>query len=247
MEWKNIRLLLSYDGNQYHGWQRQRGEVTIQGTIEEKLYMMLEERVRLVASGRTDAGVHALNQVSNFQTRSNIPPFAIKKGLNSLLPLDILVKAAEYVPMAFHARYDARSKTYEYRILNKEEPDIFRRHYSWHIRSPLDVATMRDCLSALVGGHDFSSFRSSGGKDGDPFRSVMEAKIHGPDDDLLRVVIEADGFLRHMVRNVVGTIVEVGLGKMEMSKFAEILRSRDRKMAGVKAPPQGLFLVNVNY
>ena len=248
MDKKNIRLILAYDGNRYHGWQRQNNGVTIQEVIEEKLAIMCKAPVKLISSGRTDAGVHALSQVCNFKTRSPIEPEAIKRGLNALLPNDIYVKKAGYTPHEFHARYSAISKTYEYRILNRKSPDIFLRQYVWHIRSPLDKNEMAKCLSILKGSHDFSAFKSSGSNNTNPVRSIFRADLQGPEkEDIIRVVIEADGFLRHMVRNIIGTVVEVGLGKMKLDAFREVLNSKNRQSAGIKAPAQGLFLVSVHY
>ncbi len=247
MNSKNIRLDLAYDGSHYHGWQRQNNALTIQETIEGKIEMMVCESVKLIASGRTDAGVHAVNQVCNFKTRSNIDPSAIKKGLNSLLPDDILVRDAEYVPFEFHARYSAKSKVYKYRILNQEDPDVFMRKYLWHIRTPLDLKVISKCLGLLLGRNDFSSFRSSGSGNMDPVRSIMRAELHGTERGLLQVIIKADGFLRHMVRNIVGTVVEAGLGRISSNGFEKIFESRDRQSAGIKAPPQGLFLMEVQY
>lgn len=244
---KNIRLILAYDGSHYHGWQRQKNRLTIQGIIEEKIQVMVGEPVTLIASGRTDAGVHAVNQVCNFITRSQITPEAIKNGLNSLLSNDIFVRDAQYVPIEFHARYDAKSKIYEYRILNRKEPDLFQRKYHWHIRGPLDTDEMAKCLALLVGRYDFSSFRSSGSGNINPVRSLMRAELHVPEDGHLKVIVEADGFLRHMVRNIVGTVVEVGLGKISCGRFKEIFASKDRRLAGIKAPAQGLFLMHVKY
>lgn len=247
MDLKNIRLIVAYDGTRYHGWQRQANAVTLQEVIEDRLQVMTGASHRLVASGRTDAGVHALNQVCNFLTRSSIPLSSLKKGLNSLLPDDIWIKEADEVPIDFHSRYNAKSKIYEYRILNSETPDIFHRHFLWRIGPRLNVAAMADCLSHLTGTHDFSSFRSAGSGNMDPVRSVSRAEIRGPEDGRLRIIIEADGFLRHMVRNIVGTVVAAGLGKLSPSRFKEIFVSKDRRLAGVKAPPQGLFLAAVNY
>jgi tRNA pseudouridine38-40 synthase len=238
---------LAYDGSRYHGWQRQNNALTLQETIEEKIEMMVCEPVRLIASGRTDAGVHAVNQVCNFKTRSNLDPETIKKGLNGLLPDDIFIRNAAYVPFEFHARYSVKSKVYEYRILNKEDPDVFMRKYLWYIKTPLNLKVMVKCLGHLLGRYDFSSFRSSGSGNLDPVRSILRAELHGTEKGLLRVVIEADGFLRHMVRNIVGTVVEAGLGRISFSGFEKILESRDRRSAGIKAPPQGLFLMDVQY
>ena len=247
MDDKNIKLIVAYDGTRYHGWQRQQNEITIQEILEEKIQVMTGEPVTLVASGRTDAGVHALNQVCNFRTRSSIPLKSIQKGLNSLLHDDIFIKDAEYASLEFHSRYSAKSKIYEYRILNSETPDIFQRNFLWQIRPALDIETIAVCLAHLRGSHDFSSFRSSGSSNTNPVRSVLKAEINGPENGLLRIVIEADGFLRHMVRNIVGTVIEAGLGKISFNRFKAIVDSRDRRLAGVKAPPQGLFLVNVRY
>jgi tRNA pseudouridine38-40 synthase len=244
---KNIRLSLAYDGSRYHGWQRQNNALTIQEIIEEKIEMMVCEPIKLIASGRTDAGVHAVNQVCNFKTRSNLDPGTIKKGLNGLLPDDIFVRDVAYVPFEFHSRYSAKSKVYEYRILNEEDPDVFRRNYLWYIKTPLDLKVMAKCLAHLLGRHDFSSFRSTGSGNMDPVRSILRAELHGTEKGLLRVVIEADGFLRHMVRNIVGTVVEAGLGRISFSGFEKILESRNRRSAGIKAPPQGLFLMDVQY
>jgi len=247
MDQRNIRLVVAYDGTRYHGWQRQANAVTLQAVIEDRLQVMTGASHCLIASGRTDAGVHALNQVCHFVTHSAIPLPSLKKGLNSLLPADIFVKEAAQVPLHFHARYSARSKVYEYRIWNSEAPDIFQRHFQWHIRPYLSVEAMAVCLSRLLGRHDFSSFRSSGSGNLDPVRTILKAEIQEPEKGSLRIVIEADGFLRHMVRNIVGTVVAAGLGNISPRRFEEIFASKDRRLAGVKAPPQGLFLVEVRY
>lgn len=245
---KNIRLVLAYDGRNYHGWQRQgRGEVTIQGILERAVERMTGEPVTLIASGRTDAGVHALHQVCNFITGTGIDPESIQRGLNSIIPDDIRVRRAEYAPLTFHSRYGARSKTYEYRVLNRREPEVFLRLYTWHIPGRLDSDKMAECLRLLQGRRDFSSFRSSGSGNIDPVREMRRAEIQVPGEDLLYFVFEADGFLRHMVRNIMGTLVAVGRGKMDVRGFEEVLESRDRRRAGVKAPPQGLFLKMVRY
>ena len=247
MDRKNIRLTLAYDGTAYHGWQRQENARTLQEVVEGRIRVITGETVRLTASGRTDAGVHALNQVCNFTTRSAIPPLDLKNGLNALLPDDILVREASVVPPGFHARYDARRKTYEYRILNRRDPDIFLRHYAWHVRPALDTGEMERCLAVLKGRHDFSAFKSAGSANRNPVRTLTRAEIHSPENGVLRIVVEADGFLRHMVRNLVGTLVEAGLGKRDVADIRKVLDSRDRRMAGIKAPARGLFLMAVRY
>ncbi|MBW1887667.1 MAG: tRNA pseudouridine(38-40) synthase TruA [Deltaproteobacteria bacterium] len=246
-EKKNIRLILEYDGSLYHGWQRQKGVSTIQGVMEDRIQMMIKDLVKLIASGRTDAGVHALNQVCHFITKSKIDPKSFRRGLNSLLPNDIVIKKAEYAPLDFHSRYHAKSKTYEYRILNQEQPNIFLRNYTWHIRSKLELMEMERCLSLLEGKHDFTSFRSSGSGNMNPIREMMRAEIHGPEEGIICLIFEAEGFLRHMVRNIVGTVFEVGRGRIGFDQFVEIFQSKDRCMAGIKAPSQGLFLKEVRY
>lgn len=244
---RNIRLILEYDGSRYHGWQRQNREITIQALIEEKIRVMTKESVKLIASGRTDAGVHAFCHVCNFITYSQIDPSSFKQGLNALLPEDIFVKQVEDVPVDFHSMYNAESKTYEYRILNQEDPNVFLRLYTWHISRHLDREEMRKCLSSLCGEHDFSTFKSTGSGNLNPVRKMMRAEIHEPDKGLLYFIFEANGFLRHMVRNIVGTVVEVGQGKIGSDDFVAIFQARDRTKAGVKAPPQGLFLTDVRY
>ena len=244
---RNIRLVVAYDGTRYHGWQRQKNGLTIQAVIEERLQLITQSPVKLLASGRTDAGVHALNQVCNFKTPSQIPIDTLKRGLNALLPPDIFVKEAAVVPLEFHSRYGAKSKIYEYRILNRQNPDIFCRNVLWHIRFPLDVETMSECLSIIEGTHDFSAFKSSGSANTDPIRTLLSNCIESDEDGVLRIIVEGDGFLRHMVRNIVGTLVEAGTGRMDLKRFGEVLESGDRQMAGTKAPPQGLFLVAVMY
>lgn len=247
MSIKNVRLDLSYEGTRYHGWQRQKGGPTIQGVVEEKLQTMVHEPVTVIASGRTDAGVHALRQVCNFTTTAKIPPEGLKKGLNSLLPKDIRVREVRDMPLDFHARYHAKSKTYEYRILNRKEPDLFQRRIVWHVRPSLDIKEIKKCLALVEGTHDFSSFCSSGGAHTTPVRRIIRAELYGPQDSLISLVFEADGFLRHMVRNIVGTLVAVGLGKIDSIGFQKIFESRDRTAAGMKAPAQGLFLTDVGY
>jgi tRNA pseudouridine38-40 synthase len=244
---KNIKLVLEYDGTAYHGWQRQKNSITIQEVLEENLKLILSEPITLMGSGRTDAGVHALHQVCNFTTSSNLSPDTLRRGLNSLLGGDISISRAEYVPPEFHSRYSVRSKIYEYRIWNKREKDVFLRRYSWQVRESLNLGKMKECLELLIGRHDFSAFKSTGSRNRDPVREMLRADLFINGGGLITIVFEADGFLRHMVRNIVGTVVEAGRGKTSVDEFKEIFFSLDRTKAGVKAPPQGLFLTMVNY
>jgi tRNA pseudouridine38-40 synthase len=247
MAQRNIKMILAYDGSRYRGWQRQKAGETIQQSVEERLRIILQEPVCVIASGRTDAGVHALGQVCHFRTGSRLGVDVIRKGLNALLPEDIFVREISQVEADFHARYSAKGKAYEYRILNREDRDPFQRQYVWHVRTPLDVAGMSVCLSTLEGTHDFSSFRSTGSGNTNPVRTMYRAGIGRGEGGRLSILFEADGFLRHMVRNIVGTLVDVGQGRIDPSGFEAILEARDRRQASSKAPPQGLFLVEVRY
>ncbi len=248
MDKRKIKMVLAYDGTRYHGWQRQKNALTIQAIVEDKIQILTRNHAAVIASGRTDAGVHALHQVCHFLTNSPMAPESIRKGLNSLLPEDILVRHAEQAPLDFHARYSVKSKTYEYRIVNQEQPDLFLRRYAWHMPRKLDADGMEACVSLLRGRHDFSSFKAARSENLNPVREIIRAELHGlRDSALIRFVFEANGFLRHMVRNLVGTIVEVGAGRIGPEEFLKILEAKDRKRAGLNAPPQGLFLTMVRY
>ncbi len=246
-EQRNIRLILEYDGTRYQGWQRQKQGDTIQAFLEDRLQIMTKEPVKVIGSGRTDAGVHALHQVCNFFSRTGIEPEAIRRGLNSLLPDDISIRKAGYVPLDFHSRYGALSKSYEYRIWNRKERNVFLRNHTWHVPEILDLVEIKRCMSSLIGWHDFSSFKSSGSGNRDPVRDMMRGEFKGPEEGILCFCFEADGFLRHMVRNIMGTLVDVGKGRLDYDGFMEIVQSKDRQKAGIKAPPQGLFLTMVTY
>jgi tRNA pseudouridine38-40 synthase len=246
-EEKNIKLIIAYDGTGYFGWQRQPNQPTIQSAIEEKIGLMVGKPISLIASGRTDAGVHALHQVANFRSSSTIAPSAFLKALNSLLPDSIIIKEAEYIHFDFHARYDAKSKIYEYRIYNEKTKSPFLRHYAWHMPRSLDLQAMEKCLDIVQGTHDFSSFCSAGNGEINPIRNMAQAKLKIHDSNMLSFYFEANGFLRHMVRNIMGAIVKVGLGEISIARFIEILESKDRQESGAKAPPGGLYLVNVLY
>ena len=244
---RNIKLLIEYDGTNYHGWQVQPNGLTIQEVIEKKVEVMTGQPVRLIASGRTDAGVHALGQVANFRTSATIPVEGFCRGLNSLLPPDIVIQSAEEVETDFHAQHGVKRKTYRYLILNQEVPSAIYRNYAWHIPLPLDVSAMQDAARILLGKKDFSTFRAANSDANDPVREVFQAGWSMKEGKFLAFTIEADGFLKYMVRNIVGTLVEVGRGKVSSEEFQRILETRDRRQAGVTAPAQGLVLVEVTY
>ena len=245
---QNFRLDIEYDGTAYHGWQRQTNARTVQGTIEAVLETMTAQSVTLIGSGRTDAGAHATGQVANFCVKTRLTSGVFLRGLNSLLPEDIVIKDCREVEESFHARYDAQSKVYHYRILNRPIPAALNRQYAWHITKPLDLEAISKAMICLKGKRDFSAFEAAGSSQKHAVRTVIQLSLTGKDADGYVVFsIEADGFLRHMVRNIVGTLVDVGLGKTSTGDFESILLSKDRKQAGITAPAHGLFLRDVRY
>ena len=243
----NFKIIIEYDGTRYHGWQRQKDDRTVQQEIENAVSTMTGSRVTLNGSGRTDAGVHALGQAANFLCETDLSEAVFQKGLNSILPDDIVIKDFRLVDAGFHARYDVKSKIYHYRIINRNLPPAIGRQYAWFIRRKLDPATMRSAIAHIIGSHDFKSFEGTGSPRSHTTRSIMAADLIEQEDGALIFKIEADGFLRYMVRNIVGTLVDVGLGKITSADFSDILASKDRRNASATAPAHGLFLVEVKY
>jgi len=244
---KNFKLTIEYDGTAYHGWQRQKQDRTIQGEIEKAIMTMTGKRVALIGSGRTDAGVHAFGQVANFHCETNLIPKTLQTGMNSLLDGDIVITACSWVDAHFHARYDAKSKTYSYRILNRREPAAICRQYAWFIRNTLDVDAIQEAIFHIVGKHDFKAFEGAGSPRSTTTRQIMHAELVRQEQGYLIFNFKGDGFLKFMVRNIIGTLVEVGNGKITLNGFKQILLSRDRNQAGATAPPHGLFLMHVGY
>jgi len=245
---RNIKLILEYDGTNYHGWQSQIGSgmPTIQDTLELALVTLTHEEIKTYSSGRTDAGVHALGHVANFKTASSIPSAAWAPALNHVLPKDIRVLISEEVPGDFHARFSALGKLYTYRILNRRASSALYRRYAWHVNLPLNMRRMKLAAASFVGKQDFSSFRGSGCTAKSPVRTIRSVNIKKA-GDFIEIGLEADAFLQHMARNIAGTLVEVGLGRFSPEEVKRIIESRDRTMAGRTAPPQGLYLVMVSY
>jgi len=243
---RNIKLLIEYDGTNYHGWQIQPNGITIQEVLQKNLAIMTRQRVRLIGSGRTDAGVHALGQVGNFHTDSSIPVDGLRRGRNSLLPSDIVIKSAEDVSPDFNAQLMAKRKTYVYWILNRETPSALQRCYSWRYPVPVDLKAMQEAAQILVGRNDFSSFQAVDADTANPVREIFRADWLDK-SPFLYFAVEADGFLKQMVRNIVGTLMDVGRGKVSLEEFKDIFMARDRRRAKMTAPPQGLFLLKVVY
>lgn len=244
---KNFKLLIEYDGTGYAGWQRQKSDRTIQEEIEKALMVMTRQKITLIGSGRTDAGVHALGQVANFKCDTKLTSEVFLKGLNSLLPADIVIKSCESAPVEFHARFDAISKAYRYCILNQDTPVAIGRQYVWQIRRPLNIRAMEEASKYFQGVHDFKAFEGTGSPRASTVRNVIRAEVSAHQDGKITFDIEANGFLRFMVRNIVGTLVDVGMEKLSLQSIPEILLSRDRSRASATAPPQGLFLMSVTY
>jgi tRNA pseudouridine38-40 synthase len=244
---KNFKLIIEYDGQAYHGWQRQKKDATIQGEIERAIEKMTGRDVSLIGSGRTDAGVHALGQVANFKCDTYLAPDVLQKGLTSLLPADIVIKSCERVAGDFHARYDVKSKTYLYRIHNHSVAPAIGRQYVWHIPFRLHLKEMQLSLAFFAGTHDFKAFEGAGSPRQHSIRTVTRVALTPREDGRLDFEIEADGFLRHMVRNIVGTLVAVGSAKMTRTSLEALFYSRDRRLAPPTAPAQGLFLKQVSY
>ncbi len=244
---QTFRLIIEYDGSAFHGWQRQKKDRTVQETIEKALAIMTREKVTVIGSGRTDAGVHALGQTAGFKTRSRLDSRTFLNGLNSLLPGDVVVRACDPMPDSFHARFDVRSKHYRYHILNRPIAPAIGRQFVWHIRKPLDTTAMTDAAAILLGTHDFKAFEGAGSPRDHAIRTVTDSTINLTGGGSLTYDIQANGFLRFMVRNIVGTLVDVGVGKIGKQEVQSILQSKDRSRAGATAPPQGLFLMDVTY
>jgi len=258
---RNIRLVIAYDGTDFHGWQRQPNAPTVQACLEDAVGKLLGERVQVWGSGRTDAGVHALNQVANFKTACPIPCENLVKALNDVLPTTVRIKEADEVPDEFHARYDARAKTYRYRVLQAPICSPFLWRFVYHHPYPLDRVSMAKAARLLEGEHDFTSFAGADGAEtprrgvstGREAASGMVRRIYQsrvlwrPRTSLLIYEVRGSGFLHHMVRNIVGTLIEVGRGKLAPQDVFRILKERNRARAGPTAPARGLCLVKVEY
>ncbi len=241
---RNIRLLIEYDGSAYAGWQRQAGDPTIQAAIEDALATLLREPVTLTGAGRTDAGVHARGQVANFRCAATLGAERIARGLNGILPDDIAILACEEASSSFHARFDAVGRRYSYAI--STSPVAIDRRDCWHVKYPLDPGVMREAAASIVGAHDFTSFCRAGSEVTHHRCAVREARWDVAGHRLL-FGITADRFLHGMVRTLVGTMVDVGRGRIDAGELSRMLDARDRREAGPAAPAHGLVLEEVYY
>ena len=243
---RNIKLLLEYEGTHFQGWQSQAHKRTIQDFLELIIGKIVNHRVKLITAGRTDSGVHAKGQVINFHTTSPISLSNLIRAINTMAKPDIVILSAEEVSEKFNARKDAQLRWYRYRILNRNLPSVFESGYSFHYRYPLDIEKMQKAGNCLIGRHDFTSFNGSPKLTENPIRTVKEFTVTR-EGDMIYIDIKAHAYLHHMVRTIVGTLIEIGRGKMKYTQMKKILDSKDRKKAGSNVPPQGLFLMEVKY
>ena len=246
---KNLKLTIEYVGTSYHGWQSQPGLPTVQGVLQEALSAASRQPVALRGAARTDAGVHAVGQVASLQVSDRVEPHRLQGHVNSLLPDDIGVRRVDVVPESFHARHSARGRVYRYQIVDEGFISPFLRPFAAHSRRPLDVEAMDTAARLLIGRRDFSAFRAAGDLSESSVKEIRRSAI-AIEDGALRVItytVEADSFLQHMVRNIAGTLMEVGRGRFTPGKISEILDARDRRLAGPTAPALGLCLEEVLY
>jgi len=243
---RNLKCTVSYDGTNYHGFQRQDNALAVQEVIERALESLVKKEIKIIAASRTDSGVHAKGQVFNFKLESSIPTAKFPIALNTKLPDDVVILDACEVFNDFHARYHTSDKIYEYQIYNSKFPSPFYRNYAYHIYNQLDLDLMKKGAEYLVGKHDFSSFRSSGCNAKKPVRRIFSINID-KEDKLIKLSIHGNGFLYNMVRIIVGTLVKVALGRIKPEAIQDILLAKDRSKAGPTAPAQGLILKKINY
>lgn len=239
-------MTVCYDGKDFAGWQVQPRQRTVQGCIQDGLARLMGNPVTIHGSGRTDSGVHALGQVFHFQGNARIPAERMVAAVNTCLPKDIAVCEASLAEPGFHARFDVKEKTYRYRILNTPVRCPLKHHYTWHVPEPVDLQAIRTVLPELTGTLDFAGFAASGSPRSSTVRTLSQAKAWKEDAEII-LEFTANGFLYHMVRNLAGTLVEIGTGRRQPNSIAEVLTTGNRSLAGITAPPQGLYLVSVKY
>ena len=244
---RNIKLTIEYDGKEFNGWQKQPNRLNIQGTIEQAIKNITGEEVDLTASGRTDAGVHAFGQVANFKTNSNLPIDKISIALNSNLKKAIRILKAEEVDERFHSRLTCKKKTYRYVINNSEFSSAIYRNLETHIPQKLNTEKMQEAVKYFEGEHDFKSFKSSGTSSKSSVRVIYKGEVIKQPNNRIFIELTGNGFLYNMVRIIAGTLVEVGLEKIEPKEITNIIEAQDRTLAGKTLPPNGLYLLNVEY
>ena len=244
---RNIKLTIEYDGKDFNGWQKQPSKLNIQGTIERAIEQVTKEEIELNASGRTDAGVHALGQVANFKTNSQIPIEKMAIAINTNLKRSIRIKKAEEVDERFHSRLSCKRKTYRYIINNSEYGTALYRNLETNIPVKLDVEKMQKAAKFFEGEHDFKAFKASGTSSKNSVRTIYKAEVKQMPEDRIYIELTGSGFLYNMVRIISGTLVEVGEGKIKPEEIRDIIKEGKRELAGKTLQPQGLYLVKVEY
>ena len=244
---RNIKLVIEYDGKEFNGWQKQPNKLNIQGEIVQAIERITGEKVDLMASGRTDAGVHAMGQVANFKTNSNMPIEKFPIALNANLKKSIVIKSAEEVEERFHSRLNCKRKTYRYVINNSKYGTAIYRNLETHIPIKLDIQKMQQAIKYFEGEHDFKAFKASGTSSKSSVRTIYKAEVLDAGNERIYIELTGNGFLYNMVRIISGTLVDVGLGKIEPEEIENIILSKDRQHAGKTLPPQGLYLLTVEY
>ena len=244
---RNIKLIIEYDGKGFNGWQKQPNKLNIQGEIERAIEEITGESIDLIASGRTDAGVHSLGQTANFKTESKIPIEKIPIAINSKLKQSIIIKSAEEVDERFHSRYNVKSKKYRYTINNSKYGSAIYRNVEYHFPIKLNIENMQKAAKYFEGEHDFKAFKASGTSSKSSVRKIYKAEVIKRPDERIWIELTGSGFLYNMVRIISGTLLDVGSGKIAPEEIKNIIETKDRKLAGKTLPPQGLCLVEVNY
>lgn len=244
---RNIKLTIEYDGTKYHGWQIQKNGITVQETIEKAISKLLGNDIRIVGCSRTDVGVHAYGQIAHFLTDSNIPGDKFSYAINNLLPENIVIKQSEEVSEDFHSRYCAKGKKYRYLIYNDAHASAIMRNRACHVRPKLNFEEIQKASKYFIGQHDFAAFQATGGQVRSTVREIYNINVFNKDDNIIGIEVSGNGFLYNMIRIIAGTLIYVGIGKIEADEIPKIIESLDRTRAGKTAPAQGLYLMEIYY
>ena len=244
---RKIKLKIEYDGTNYHGWQIQKNAISVQEIIEKAISRLLGKEIGIVGCSRTDVGVHAYGQIAHFSTDSTIPGDKFSYAINNLLPSDIVIKQSEEVSEDFHSRYSAKGKKYRYLIYNGAHASAIMRNRTYHVRPELDIEKMQKAAKYFVGEHDFAAFQATGGQVRSTVRKIFSMELQKKEDNIISIEVSGNGFLYNMVRIIAGTLVYVGMGKIDADEISMIIDSLDRTRAGKTAPAEGLYLMEIYY
>ncbi|MCT4575273.1 MAG: tRNA pseudouridine(38-40) synthase TruA [Alphaproteobacteria bacterium] len=241
------KIIIEYDGTSLYGWQKQKGFLSVQEIVENALEKFSKEKIEIYGSGRTDTGVHSTGQVAHFDMERDMEEFQVFEALNSFLKKSpVAIISAEKIDNSFHARFDAKLRHYTYKILNRKAPTSLNRYRMWHFKYDLDIEAMQEAANFLIGKHDFSSFRAANCQSNSPIKSIERISFH-KEGDVISMDISAKSFMYHQVRNIIGTLVDVGNGRTSVKEFKDILEAKDRTKAGITAPACGLYFTRIDY